>query len=661
MTVASAPNSTSPAQDDRRWPAVLRWTLITLVAAGFTFPFAAACWLNASPLTIANESIAYRFLFSERLLNGEGASVWVLAGFLTTAIQTTILAAINLFIPSTPADLPLRLDVYAYLFSGLVTAAGVAIIVAVGRAREFPVTRLLILALAAIGPLYFTRDTGFYYFTLPDYYHLNVLLSFGIVAAFQAVWLNARASNTGAPASLPLLLGCSVLVGAAAANKITLLPLGGVLLVGVLFRAPISPGRLVWQSLAGFAAVAFGFVFTVWWFYLFKLQAVIDMFSAWSSYVSDPGGESDFWQKFQQYLVNSNYGFTFGIFLVSVALGATFGLRERSRRLSAILVGIVILAAGVVWGYFVYKRPAGTTFFEAVSAILALAACGLTLTVHRRAGRIAAIVIIAASSVYGFATFKWQKNTATLRESGPWAANMWTLHQNLVEFAAGRPIAVVHPQNHYGYGGVAEFLLKGTADVPTWHVTEHGQPVLDKYLPHATYRHEYGGTSPNVAYPPGSVIFWVDRPEFEPMTQLFPGLAAAVAQPGAETREWPRQISGGRVTIIGRAVALPDSLPPDQAAALATPFQNLTFSRLSYEHIDFKWDPDPICQVEIEFSGVGGAAMPLGLGEPGLDSYLLRNLTKGQDYEIRIRKSLHGRTGPWTQILVPADSAPDYP
>ncbi len=645
----------SPPAAPLSWRRRLPWTLAAMIAVGFSFPLVASLWFGASPLTIANESIAYRFLFSERLLNGEGASVWVLAGFLTTAIQTTILAVINLFIPSSPEALSTRLDVYAYLFSGLVTVVGIALLACTARARVHPVTRLVLCGLAAIGPLYLTRDTGFYYFTLPDYYHLNVLLSVALVVCFQAVWLKeAPAEGPGTGWLVVVLI--SLLIGAAAANKITLLPLGGTVVVAMLLKPPVRPLRLVGQSAATGIAVAVGFVVVVWWFYLFKASAVIDMFSAWSSYVSNPGGESDFWQKFRQYLVSSSYGFIIGVYLVSWLVGAVFSLQIRDRRRASSAVLFVILLAGITWGYFVYKRPAGTTFFEAISALLALAACSLTLAAHHRIGRTCIVAITLVCMVYGAQSFNWRRNLDTLRDSGPWAEGMWQLHADLVRFAAGRPIIVVHPQNHYGYGGVAEFLIKGTADVPTWNISANGEPILHRYLPGSTFRHEYGGTHPNIAYPPGAVVFWVDRPEFKPMTDLFPGLALSVNRAEAIRREWRLPISGGRVTIVAHAVQLPDTLPPEHLAALATPIEVTLAVRNDATNLTIYWTPDPLCQIEIEFAEPGGTYMALGKADPGTDGYILRTLTGGRAYVVRMRKVVSGQNGAWREIPIPSDT-----
>lgn len=631
----------------------LPWILTVLLAAGYSFPLIASLWLGASPLTIANESIAYRFLFSERLLNGEGASIWVLAGFLTTAIQTTILAVINLFIPSSPGALSTRLDVYAYLFSGLVTVTGVALLAGIARARTLPVTRLALGGLAAVGPLFLT-DTGFYYFTLPDYYHLNILLSLALVVCFQSIWFRETSTEgPGTPWTTITLV--ALLVGAAAANKITLLPLGGTVIVAMLLMPRLRWPRLVGQSALTGIAVAAGFIFVVWWFYLFKAGAMMDMFGAWSTYVSNPGGESDFWQKFRQYLVSSSYGFIIGVYLVSWLIGAGFGLQVRGRRVVTSIVLLVILLAGVTWSYFVYKRPAGTTFFEAISALLALAACSLTVAAHRRAGRLAIAVVILICAAYGAQNFGWKKHLGTLRESGPWAENMWRLHNDLVRFAAGRPIVVVHPQNHYGYGGVAEFLIKGTADVPIWNISANGEPILHRYLPGATFRHEYGGTNPNVAYPRNAVVFWVDRPEFKPMTELFPGLALAVNQPGAIRREWRLPISGGRVKLVGHAVQLPDTLPKEHLAALATPIKITLAVRNDAANLTIYWTPDPLCQVELEFAETGGTYMALGKADPGTDGYILRSLTGGRTYVVRMRKVVQNESGPWLELPFPSD------
>jgi hypothetical protein len=152
------------------------------------------------------------------------------------------------------------------------------------------------------------------------------------------------------------------------------------------------------------------------------------------------------------------------------------------------------------------------------------------------------------------------------------------------------------------------------------------------------------------------VVFWVDRPEFKPMTELFPGLALAVNQPGAIRREWHLPISGGRVTIVAHAVQLPNTLPKEHLAALVDPIKVTLAVRNDAANLTLYWKPDPLCQIELEFAEVGGAYMALGKADPGTDGYILRSLTGGRPYVVRMRKVIGGQTGKWTEVPFPRET-----
>lgn len=545
------------------------------------------------------------------------------------------------------------MKIYSFVYLAAVTGAGCWILLKAARSRTLPLERVLLCGLAAIGPLYLTRGTGFYYYTLPDYYFLNVILSLSLLAVFQHIWLDAQRQDPPRR-EWPSIAGISFLVGVAAANKVTLLPLGAVVLTVLLIRRSPRPAGFVAHSMLAAGSVGAGFLFVIWWFYLFRFGPVAEMFGSWSRYVGNPGGESDFWEKFAQYLADSSYGHVIILYLVCWAIGASFGWIRAERRLASALASIVILGAGAAWAYFIHKRPAGTTFFEAMSALLALAGCSLTLAAHHRIGRICIGAIAIACTTYGLVTFGWSRHVATLRESASWARNMWDLHDNLVRYAAGRPVIVVHPQNHYGYGGVAEFLLKGTADVPTWNVTANGLPILHRYLPNGSFRNEYGGPHPDSPYPSGTVVFWVDRPEFDPMTVLFPALAAAASGPGVESREWPTTISGGRVTVVGHAIWLPEESGNVAERNLSEPIAGLSVTIRQPESLTVAWEPDATSGYELEFAAAEGGFMALGTLPPGSMQHSVGSLTPGVDYVVRIRKVIEGNPGAWTQVAAPA-------
>jgi len=628
----------------------LRLWLAAIVALAFAFPNLAALWHRADPLTIANESVGYRYLFSERLLNGEGSSVWVLAGFLTTAIQTTWLATINLFSEPTPAELRWRLLVFSYGFSAMVVAAAAGVLFSAARNRRLSLLDLCLLALPALGPAYTTRSSGFYYYSLPDYYHLNVLLTLVTVWLFLVMWREDQ------PVARPLrrlfLLG--LYVGVMGSNKITMLPLGLVLLAPAIFAAPLNLRRFLARGFTATAGLAVGFVFVIWWFYLFKLDAARDMFSTWLGLIRDPGGESNFWSSnFRSHLTGYSYGYILAFYLVAVAVAVGTAFRDRELRRRILIVAGVALLGGVTWCYFIYKRPAGTTFFEAAVALFGFSAIALMVIARQSwpPRLIAGLLLLWVG--YSAQSFQWQRNFAILRDSAPWARSMWQLHREMLEFAGDHDIIVIHPQNHYGYGGVAEFLLKGTADVPSWNVTAHGRPVLERYSPRTSYRHEYSGLHPNAPYPGNVVLFWVDRPEFSPLAEQYPHLKAASLRPGAQQKSWSMLIQSGRATIVAHVLKLPPENPELKQQAVVAPPAEFAGIRLKPDTIRLNWRPDGVADVAIQFKSGDGEWFALGRAIPTMDAFQAGNLDPALAYTIRARKEFEGARSAWIEVVIP--------
>jgi hypothetical protein len=525
----------------------------------FMVPLAVLAWFRADPLTIANESIAYRFLFSERLIAGEGASVWVLAGFLATAIQTSLLRVINLVTSYPQTDLFHRTHWYAYLYSGGLVAAGCAVFLLAAAKRSLRTAELILLGLVALGPLYLTKPIGFYYYTLPDYYLLDVLLTLMAVWLFQLAWLQTDSTRLGTLK----LFGAGVFVGVICANKVTMAMIAGPLLVPLVLRPKVTAGQFVKDCETLALAVPLGFIFVILWFYQFRWSAAMGMFSAWLGTIRNPGGESNFWtSSFRGSLIGYSYGYIIAYFLVALGVSIGFALRARERRGQTFWVLLAVIAGAGAWSYFVFKRPAGTTFFEAVVALIGFSSIALTTVSRTRLVTYFIGGIALFWTVFACVTFPLHAMLGIVQESRPWAENMWRLEDELLAFSKGHDIIVVHPDNYRNYGGVPEFLLKGTADVPTWHVTDNGRPILERYAPRMSFRHEYGGPYPSEPYPEGSVVFWVDRPEFKPLIDDYPALKAAYLRKDVVHKEWVVAIQGGRTVIRAHAVKLVSTALP---------------------------------------------------------------------------------------------------
>ena len=258
-----------PNFGDERQARRIKVALAILGGAGFAFPLLAMLWYRASPLVIGAESLGVRFLLSERILHREGPSAWVWQGFFTSAVQTGILAVMDFFSHASPQNLESRTSLYAYAYLILVALGGGATFFIAARLRSINPAGMALLVLAAIGPIFLTKTIGFYYFTLPDYYVLNVLFVAVAVLLFQH-WSVAAAVPEGLGRLASTALGAGLLLGFMIANKLTMLAVGIVPVAALLLRPPIKfPAVVVKLAAIGIAAPA-GFRFILWALYRFN-------------------------------------------------------------------------------------------------------------------------------------------------------------------------------------------------------------------------------------------------------------------------------------------------------------------------------------------------------------------------------------------------------
>ena len=274
------------------------------------------------------------------------------------------------------------------------------------------------------------------------------------------------------------------------------------------------------------------------------------------------GGELDFWTfQFRANLVRYSYGVIIAFFLIAALIAAIPYWRSVCARWVHYLILAVLLGAGGSWVYFLSKRPAGTTFFEAATSWLALGCMALSLIRLSRRGSLLVFWFFLGGIAYSACSFALGGNIGALRSSAVQGKMMWRLHHDLLEFAAGREVIVILPDNSYCYGGVAEALVKGAGDFPGWTVTRHGRPSLDLYAPTLNFRSEFGNTSPNETYPANlPSLFWVDRPELEPIASKYARLDEIARRQDLRRKDWSIPIVNG--LLSAHAIQTPETATP---------------------------------------------------------------------------------------------------
>src|SRR5687768_10321120 len=163
---------------------ILYWTALAAVAS---LPLALVLLYHAEILTIASESVGYRFFFSYRILNGEGGNLFLPQGYTLSAAQNLIV----MFSGVDKADarsLRAALNFFSICTLVLNTVVLLAAATIASFARGITWADRAIFAIAGLGPMYATSYKGFQQSLWPDYYHLDVGICALGIALFQLAW-----------------------------------------------------------------------------------------------------------------------------------------------------------------------------------------------------------------------------------------------------------------------------------------------------------------------------------------------------------------------------------------------------------------------------------------------------------------------------------------
>ncbi len=497
-----------------------RWALVSVVVALLLFaPFIAAIYFRLEHLTYANESLAYRYFYTLRILAGE-QGVWAAQGFTLSTIQILF----HWISGSLSADIDqLRghLDLFGFVTIGLITVFQALVLVAAMRSRHLNTIDRLLVILSILAPIYATGPAGVYYTLLPDYYSLNVALNSLALLLFI---LGIR--KQGFSPSWFELLGVSMVAGAMIANKISMLPVAAMMLLPwVIAGTPIKWLNMLVRAVFVGAASLIITAAIIFGFFLFDLSSVVLAAASWSKFVSDPGTEPNFWASLMASANAYNYHWTVGIASV-VMLSTLFTLFSHGAgRLRTAVIMLSALLVVVSWSYFIWKRPANTTLFEANNALIvamsALAALPKSYDVRR--GLAAGMAIsFALISVITFPLVSQIDRLSISRASGD---NRWQFFNEIRQRSGNDPVTVILPTNEFGHGGVHELLLKGMSLPPTWEVGEGGRGELKRMGLHLTFKHYYSGVGDfGQKLPTGSWILWFEKPGRHEIQEMTPPL-----------------------------------------------------------------------------------------------------------------------------------------
>ena len=458
------------------------WLIIAITAAGaYALPLLSVVITGAQYLLIANESIAYRYFLSVRILGGEGAGAWLPQGQLVTLLQHGIVLCLTKMAGMSQADIEHTLQPFGLASCAVMTALGAALLVYGMMSRRFTTQDKILVALAALVPIFVTRANGFYYSELPDYYFMTMVLSLAYVVLFIHLerkkgvlrWQNA------------LWLG--IFCGVSLANKITLVCLAGIVAAQVAIRAYRVGCRHALLCISTFGAAAvIGFLAVFLGVYLGHVRDVIEVLQKWYVFGVNAGQEPGFEQFIRGLFIGYNYhlvllGFAVTL-LLSIAVIATDKNRQRSRLL---LLGAIGAATAFV-AYAVYRRPAGTTLYEAAVILTAQAAMALAMLPPTPVVKRYTVLLGSSAIVYSLFTFNYDLNRDGIAQSRRTADMAWEIHAATREIHG--PWVLLIPDNSYGWAGVEELIVKGTSSFPTWYDAAGAKWIRDLVAPGLIFR-----------------------------------------------------------------------------------------------------------------------------------------------------------------------------
>jgi hypothetical protein len=504
-------------------------------------PFVIFVVNQGSYLQTGHEALAYRYFFLYRLASGEQGVLWTPQGWATAILQRVIFSVQGLLV-SPEAALRESMELFGAMTTVVQSALGLALLRVAFWDRSLHWIQKTSVPMALLVPVYCTRTAGSYYWMLPDYYQLNVVLLAGVVyLSFKSERLvDGKSWIAGA-----LLLGA--FLGVVVANKVSLaIPCMLPLIPAVLGSG--SSRRAAQVVLISAASAIGSFIATWLLMYAPHWSIMIRGVEPWFQYLQGVRDDVQWSADFvQQSLRPYNYDIMGLLYVatwlvVVVLLWSFLGWRSKWLQMS---VAFVMLGALTLLPLTV--RLSGTTLYEIFLTLTAVTAAQVGLLSHRdeagRAGRRTfALVVLAffvACGIQSIRTSPWRAYVDTVKQSRNRAELVWSLHR--IMLASRQPIIFITPNNDYRFFTVEEAFLRGFANFPTWAISS-GQEGVDRiYKGRLSFRELGGHNKPWAPYPSDAILVWADfiHPGYRLLPEQFPTLAEAISRPGVACRQVP--------------------------------------------------------------------------------------------------------------------------
>jgi hypothetical protein len=510
------------------------WFVVALFCTAlFSFPFWTCLYFHTDFTNFANEAMAYRYFFCERVRGGENIVVGV--GYLLNMLNQCAYWLTGKMLSSAPMDLRSHINLFAYWTHWIISFLVLIVYVAAALSKRLDGIQKLLVFLAGLIPVFGFGITGFGNAQLPDYARLNMVLAPAVTLLFLINW----SSRHETPGWWRLIL-IPLLLGAFSANKITLAALAPVVMMPLFLASGPSLLSLLTRGIVACLTFFLGFVFVHWLAFLGRISALFDIAPTWVAFVANPGGEADFWSTlFWTQIKANNFGLLSALFPVVFIVTTVLVLRKKPIEVISVASLAVIILAAAFYIYAIFKRPAGSTLLESSQWLFCLTMILLGIVSANPVGRILDLCCVAFVFAVCLITSPYHSFFFAAKKSKHQADVQYAFFQRTLDLAQGRRIVVIFPNNYYHHEGFYELLLKGAVEFPTWRIGEEGMKIIRKYGGNIEFRSEYESIpSIHGAIDSNSILVVFQCPNESSNVKKYVGASRFASLSGISREDW---------------------------------------------------------------------------------------------------------------------------
>ena len=508
-------------------------------------------YINSDSFVIShNESLAYMYFYSYRMIHGEINKFLLLPhSFITTSIQKLIIIIQSLII-SPQTNLRLSLELFSYLTNFVHGCIAALLLFFTFRDNKLEKTQKALIVLGLFIPIYGTSPTYRSYYTEPTYYSLDIVIS-----AFFIYFFYFFSIRTNQQITLQMIGRIAFLSGLFVSNKISLIFLAASLPVLLIIRFLKKPPFLLRICLIYILAFIFGMLlsWSISQYPNYGAWNINEYLKLWLEFVRNAPQEGGFIVSFLNSIRNNPQYYSFliiyGLFLALFLVYLLWHYSFRSQEF--LIVGGLIILAGLELFIALRTRAAATTIFESFIILTSLTMMIIGFISAETRWLISSKFIFIAICFVVMMSNVLKDIPTFIGDNGIQYDSqiVWEVHDHALSY--NRPIIVVIPDNSYTFGSVEELLLKGFTDFPTWNITA-GKDLLYTFSKDISFRSDYIDNKPEDPYRTNSVIMWFDIIYSNRKTDLrdkYPELEKILSTTGTQCRKW---LYRGRAGVNGR-------------------------------------------------------------------------------------------------------------